>query len=271
MTSILERLRPERRTPAADLTRALSDTRVAIARQAGDARDAIATGVDETAGLVGKAVDLAGERLQTFAEDAGRTGHELGREGSHAWSDLRRAVGRVGHEVDATLREAKAAVTAGRPLDDMVVELERRWPGTDKGRYDRAFERGYARGRSGRLAIGVIVGAAIGAAAAYLFDPERGVARREALVQRIRRLGDDLRRTIDEQREAMARRQAEAPRAWSSAGTGVAVGPGPASTDTAPPDAPAMPDTRIPVGAGTMATEDQAAERGDWHRDLPAD
>lgn len=254
--AIVDRLRG-RRDVAHDVARAVTQTTDTLLERASDATATIGKAAAETRDAV---IKVAGDVRDSVAGGA-----------DDLSAQVADAAGRASHDLDGLFRDARASVTSGVPAEEVVRRFERRWPGTDTDRYDRAFERGYARGRSGRLAIGMAVGAAIAGAGAYLFDTERGVARREALVLRIRRLGEDVRRTIDEQREAMANRPTDAPRAWSSAGSGVAVGPGPTTTDTLPVDAPVVPDARIPVGAGTAATAASDAERGDWHRDLPAD
>jgi gas vesicle protein len=231
MPSLIDRIRPAGRDLARDAARSIAQT-----------GDAIADRTDElTSAVVSDA--------ETVADRAADLTSELGERIAAAASDL-----------EGTLRNAKAQVADGASLDDVVRRLERRWPGTDTGRYDRAFERGFARGRSGRLAVGAVVGAAVAGAGVYLFDPDRGSSRREALGARFRALADDARRFVDGQRQAMeARSVARDASLDEIVPVGVPVGPG---RDVSVPE-----DVRTPVAAGSIAAGSEA-ERGDWHRDL---
>jgi hypothetical protein len=100
-------------------------------------------------------------------------------------------------DLEATVKDAAARVKDGAPLDDVVRRLERRWPGTDEERYDRAFQRGYARGRSGRLAVGLAIGATAAAAGTWLLDPDRGAGRRARLAAQGRQLVERGRRELE--------------------------------------------------------------------------
>lgn len=71
-------------------------------------------------------------------------------------------------------------------INHLVAGLERDLPSTDKGRYDRAYGRGWARARTTFVVVGVATGIATGIAGAWLLDPKQGERRREALKSRVR-------------------------------------------------------------------------------------
>jgi hypothetical protein len=91
-------------------------------------------------------------------------------------------VGRVRKEIPDDWRETVAA------------RIEKELPDTDKDRYERAFQRGFARARSAYVFSGLAVGAAVGAAGALLLDPERGASRRAYLGQKFEGIRNDLAR-----------------------------------------------------------------------------
>ena len=71
-------------------------------------------------------------------------------------------------------------------IGKIVENLERDLPTTDKGRYDRAYSRGWARARTGFVIVGAAAGIAAGIAGAFLLDPNEGPRRREALRSKVR-------------------------------------------------------------------------------------
>jgi len=79
---------------------------------------------------------------------------------------------------------AERVKTDGR-LADVVGRIERSLPDTDGSRYDRAFQRGFARARTGYLVLGLALGTAAGVVAAALLDPQLGRSRRIDLTQRV--------------------------------------------------------------------------------------
>lgn len=74
-------------------------------------------------------------------------------------------------------------------MADIVTEIQRNLPGTDRDRYEIAYQRGRAQARSALVVGGLAVGAAVGAAATWLLDPERGAQRRKLVAERIAALG----------------------------------------------------------------------------------
>lgn len=70
-------------------------------------------------------------------------------------------------------------------MTDLVGRALRELPDTDKDRYDVAYARGRAQARSVLLFGGLAVGAVAGAAATFLFDPERGKGRRDELARQL--------------------------------------------------------------------------------------
>ena len=95
-------------------------------------------------------------------------------------------------------------------MDDMVFRLLRELPGTDKDRYDIAYERGRAQVRSALLFGGMTIGLVGGALGLFLLDPVAGSGRRAQLTQRAKALVDDLQRAIDDRRRARDIQQQEA-------------------------------------------------------------
>lgn len=70
-------------------------------------------------------------------------------------------------------------------MADIVTEIHKNLPGTDRDRYEIAYQRGRAQARSALVVGGLAVGAAVGAAATWLLDPERGAQRRKLVAERI--------------------------------------------------------------------------------------
>ncbi len=77
-------------------------------------------------------------------------------------------------------------------MTDIVARAMRELPDTDKSRYDVAYERGRAQARSTLLFGGLALGVLVGAAATFLFDPDRGQARRDELARQVRERSNEL-------------------------------------------------------------------------------
>jgi hypothetical protein len=77
----------------------------------------------------------------------------------------------------------------------VMARIQRELPDTDKDRYDRAFQRGFARARSAYVFSGLALGAAAGVVGALLFDPDRGRSRRAYLASRFEGIKNDAVRT----------------------------------------------------------------------------
>ena len=91
-------------------------------------------------------------------------------------------------EIGGRIRDAASTPR----LQALVARLERDWPGTDRDRYDRAYARGWTRGRIAYLAVGFAAGIGVGLVAAVLLDPRRGKARRERVAARASSLTQGL-------------------------------------------------------------------------------
>jgi gas vesicle protein len=295
MPALLDRIRRDATDAVADAADTAGSTASEVAEAIGSGLGSAASSVTDAAGTAGSAIadttaDAAGtlvdriaeladamrERLGEAVDDAGKAGRSTAKSAGGRMDDLRSVTARTSEDLAATLRDATARVTDGAPLDDVVRRLERRWPGTDEERYDRAYERGYARGRSGKLAVGLAVGAAAAAAGTFLLDPERGKGRRAAIQARARRLVLQTRRELETRGiRTPGRRDAGPPKLLPAIASPGAIGQIPSQQALAgtPADAGAgTPDPRVPVATGTVAAEghEAEAERGSWHRDLPA-
>ena len=253
MPTILDRLRPTTRDAARDASRAIDDVTSAIE----DVTSAIGDRADDAAATVSAAAEATADRASDLA------------------GTIARRIADATEDLDGTLREAKAKVADGVTLEEVSRRLERHWPGTDTDRYDRAFERGYARGRSGRLAIGLGLGAVGAAAGVYLFDPDRGAIRRAMLTARIRQQARAVQEWMADRRQELAAQRAASEPDMTASSSFFSGEPGSSISTSAPvavgPGHPtdADPDLRTPVAAGSIAAEGHDAERGDWHRDLP--
>lgn len=80
-------------------------------------------------------------------------------------------------------------------MKNLINRIQRELPDTDKNRYDAAYERGRAQARSGPLLGGLAFGSIVGAGLMFLFDPDRGAARRSQLASRATGVRNDLART----------------------------------------------------------------------------
>ncbi len=80
-------------------------------------------------------------------------------------------------------------------MADIVAEIQKNIPGTDRDRYEVAYDRGRSQARSALLFGGLGFGAALGAAAMWLLDPARGAGRRAELGQRLGALSRKAGRT----------------------------------------------------------------------------
>lgn len=80
-------------------------------------------------------------------------------------------------------------------MADIVAEIQKNIPGTDRDRYEVAYGRGRSQARSALLFGGLGFGAALGAAAMWLLDPARGAGRRTELGQRLGALSRKAQRT----------------------------------------------------------------------------
>jgi gas vesicle protein len=271
MPTILERIRPTSR-PTRDAQHVIKDVGDTIASGATAAGDAVSAAVtDASAAVAGtvsavadRVADVTGsltDRLASAASDTGKARKDAADAASKAIdgrvADLRDALTKTTHDIDRTFQDARARIADGAPVDEVVRRIERDWPGTDRDRYERAFQRGYARGRSGRLAVGLVLGASAAAAVVYLMDPERGERRRDEVVRRSRKAIEDGRRMLVERGYLQSGSAGTPPGA-----TGVAVSPAGGAADAIEEDIP------VSVAAGAPATMPADTDRGAWHRDI---
>jgi len=77
-------------------------------------------------------------------------------------------------------------------MRDIVAEVQRNLPGTDKDRYDIAYERGKTQARSALAATGLALGLAVGTALMFFFDPVMGPGRRAQLRQRAMSMSKEI-------------------------------------------------------------------------------
>jgi hypothetical protein len=198
IVTILERVRGDRRRP------------VQIGRMAKDLmnRDISAFGRDAV-GVLDQVRDVASdaiEAVQSMAADAadraGEAIDQVGDGASKAATDLSRSVAKVSpggssdgirgdRGVDDIVDRIKRSLPTER-ITNLVENLERELPTTDKGRYDRAYERGWARARSSFVVVGAVTGILAGIAGAYFLDPKRGPQRRQRIGSNVRRVTKDV-------------------------------------------------------------------------------
>ena len=195
--TILERIRPERRANqfgriAKDLMK--RDQVKDIREAAADAIDAVqqfAADAAERAGdAVGDAVDSVGSEASKVTGNAARDVARAAKD-VHLDKHVDRGLDKVDGRVEDLVDRIRQALPTER-ITTLVTNLERELPNTDKDRYDRAFGRGFARARTSFVIVGAATGIAAGIAGAYLFDPQRGAHRRNALRTKVRRTTEDV-------------------------------------------------------------------------------
>ena len=185
--TILERIRGERRPVqfgriAKDLMNrdmnALGRDASGVLDQVKDIRIAAADAIEHFQSLAADAADRAGEAL----EHVGDAFDHVGDEATKATKDVSTDAGKGVDDLAERIRKALPTDRIGK----IVETLERDLPTTDKGRYDRAYSRGWARARTGFVIVGAAAGIAAGIAGAFLLDPNNGPRRREALRSKVR-------------------------------------------------------------------------------------
>jgi gas vesicle protein len=195
--TILERIRPERRANqfgriAKDLMN--RDQVKDIREAAADALDAVQQFAADAAERAGDAV---GDAVDTFGSEASKASGNVAKDVARAAKDIQldkqvdRGLDKVDGRVEDLVDRIRQALPTER-ISTLVTNLERELPNTDKDRYDRAFGRGFARARTSFVIVGAATGIAAGIAGAYLFDPQRGPHRRNALRTKLRRTTDDV-------------------------------------------------------------------------------
>ena len=195
--TILERIRPERR--ANQFGRIAKD--LMSRNQVKDIREAAADAIDAVqqfaADAAERAGDAVGDAVDTFGSEASKATGNVSRDVARAAKDIQldkqvdRGLDKVDGRVEDLVDRIRQALPTER-ISTLVTNLERELPNTDKDRYDRAFGRGFARARTSFVIVGAATGIAAGIAGAYLFDPQRGPHRRNALRTKLRRTTDDV-------------------------------------------------------------------------------
>ena len=191
--TILERIRPERRVNK--FGRIAKD--LMNRDQVKDIREAASDAIDAVQQLAADAAERAGEAVENIGSEASKATSNAARDVARAAKDVQldkqvdRGLDKVDGRVDDLVERIRQALPTER-ITTLVTNLERELPNTDKDRYDRAFGRGFARARTSFVIVGAATGIAAGIAGAYLFDPQRGAHRRNALRTRLRRTTEDV-------------------------------------------------------------------------------
>jgi hypothetical protein len=189
--TIIERIRGERRPVqfgriAKDLMNrdmnALGRDTSGVRDQVKDIRIAAADAIEHFQALASEAADRAGEALEHVGDEAARATAKATKDVSKATKDVSVDAGKGADDLADRIRKALPTDRIGK----IVETLERDLPTTDKGRYDRAYSRGWARARTGFVIVGAAVGIAAGIAGALLLDPNEGPRRRAALRLKVR-------------------------------------------------------------------------------------
>ena len=196
--TIIERIRGERRPVqfgriAKDLMNrdmnALGRDASGVLDQVKDIRIAAADAIEHFQSLASDAADRAGEAFEHVGDAFDHIGDEAAKATTKATKDVSKATKDVsvdaGKGVDDLAERIRKALPTDR-IGKIVENLERDLPTTDKGRYDRAYSRGWARARTGFVIVGAAAGIAAGIAGAFLLDPSEGPRRREALRSKVR-------------------------------------------------------------------------------------
>ena len=185
--TIIERIRGERRPVqfgriAKDLMKrdmnALGRDAAGVRDQVKDIRIAAADAIEHFQSLASDAADRAGEAIG----NVGEAFEHLGDDATKATKDVSIDVAKGRDDLAERIRKSLPTDRIGK----IVENLERDLPTTDKGRYDRAYSRGWARARTGFVIVGAAAGIAAGIAGAFLLDPNQGPRRREALRTKLR-------------------------------------------------------------------------------------
>ena len=91
-------------------------------------------------------------------------------------------------------------------MKDVIAEVQRQLPGTDKDRYDIAYERGKIQARSALATAGLALGVVVGTALMFFFDPAMGRGRRAQLRDRAIAISNDISRTAEDKAEDVGNR-----------------------------------------------------------------
>jgi hypothetical protein len=196
--TIIERIRGERRPVqfgriAKDLMNrdmnALGRDASGVLDQVKDIRIAAADAIEHFQSLASDAADRAGEAFEQVGDAFDHFGDEAAKATTRATKDVSKATKDVSVDAGTGVDDLAERIRKALPTDrigKIVENLERDLPTTDKGRYDRAYSRGWARARTGFVIVGAAAGIAAGIAGAFLLDLSEGPRRREALRSKVR-------------------------------------------------------------------------------------
>ena len=197
--TILDRMRGTRRP--VEIRRIAKDILnrdvAALGRDAADVRDqvadiraAAADAIEQFQSIAAQAGERAGDAVAQVGDGATKAAKDISKA-----KDVRVDAIKLDKGVDDIVARLKATLPTDR-ISHLVENLERELPTTDKGRYDRAYSRGWARARSSFVVVGAATGIAAGILAAYLFDPKHGAQRRDSLARRARKTTKDVSRQV---------------------------------------------------------------------------
>jgi hypothetical protein len=246
--TILERIRgPRRPVEIGRIARniisrdvhALGRDAADVLDQVNDIRVAAVDAIEQFQSIAAQAGEKAGDAVAQLGDGASRTAKDLSKV-----KDLRIESIKLEGTGDDIVGRLKEALPTER-ISSLVENLERELPTTDKGRYDRAYSRGWARARTSFVVVGALTGIIAGIAGAYLFDPRHGSQRRDMITTRVRRTTKDATR----QASRAARLTTDRARGFAVERGLIKPGNGDASTG--------------PVSAGLVGVMDPASTGGD--------
>jgi gas vesicle protein len=192
--TIYERIRGDRRPVefgriAKDLMNrdisALGRDAADVYDQVKDIREVAADAIENLQAFAAGAAERASEAVEHLGDEAAKATQSLVKDLPRSPKDVQLDGIRLDKGVDDLVVKLKKALPTER-ITNLVENLERELPTTDKGRYDRAYSRGWARARTSYIVVGTALGIAGGIAGAYLFDPKQGKGRRDRLTAKVR-------------------------------------------------------------------------------------
>lgn len=140
-------------------------------------------------------------------------------------------------------------------MKNLINRIQRELPDTDKNRYDAAYERGKAQATSGPLLGGLAFGAVVGAGLMFLFDPDRGAARRSQLVSRASGVRNDMARTAGDRLEDLQNRARDTNGTSHAGRPAESDAPGANVPDPIKPEEVERYGASGPIAGATLSTE----------------
>jgi len=158
-------------------------------------RDVAVDAIEAVQSLAADAAERAGDAIDLVGDGASRTATDLSKTVAKVTPDGPSDGFRLDRSVEEIVERLKRNLPTER-ITNIVEHLERELPTTDKGRYDRAYERGWARARSSFVIVGALTGIIAGVAGAYFLDPKRGPQRRQRIGGTVRKPTTDASRQV---------------------------------------------------------------------------